>query len=119
MLTTIKLNNLKDTRNNLRVSTFKCRISGKIETIATVCKTYHDLDYVQEFQMFHDFCKVVLTSEGRATKKRIAEQHRKALFELENIKKSAIDHYKQKGETLVINDLLWIEAFNDKNFRGV
>lgn len=103
MLTTIKLNNLKDTRNNLRVSTFKCRMSGKIETIASVCKTYHDLDYVQEFQMFHDFCKVVLASEGRATKKRIAEQHQKALNQLGVIMVEAIAHYQKKGTTLAID----------------
>lgn len=103
MLTTIKLNNLKDTRNNLRVSTFKCRISGKIETIATVCKTYHDLDYVQEFQMFHDFCKVVLASEGRATKKRVAEQHQKALNQLSTIMLEAKAHYLRKNQHLAID----------------
>ena len=103
MLTTIKLNNLKDTRNNLRVSTFKCHTSGKIETVATVCKTYHDLDYVQEFQMFHDFCKVVIASEGRATKKRIAEQHQKALAQLSTILLEAKAHYLRKGTTLAID----------------
>lgn len=103
MLTTIKLNNLKDTRNNLRVSTFKCRISGKIETIATVCKTYHDLDYVQEFQMFHDFCKVVLASEGRATKKRVADQHKQALEQLSTIMLEAKAHYIRKGTNLAID----------------
>lgn len=116
MLTTIKLNKQSGERNTLRIETSKNNYTGKLETTASVCNTG---DMFMEFQMFYDFLKTVIATEGRATKKRIAEQHRKALFELENIKKSAVDHYKQKGETLVIDDLMWLQAFNDKNFKGV
>ena len=83
----------------MRIETSKNKYTGKLETTASVCKG--DI-MMLEFQMFYDFLKTVVATEGRATKKRIAEQHRKALFQLETIKKEAMDHYIQKGQKLFL-----------------
>jgi hypothetical protein len=100
MRTTIKLNNLKDTRNTLRIETSKNKYNGKLETTASVCKG--DI-MMLEFQMFYDFLKTVISTEGRATKKRIADQHQKALNQLAIIMVEAIAHYQQKNMTLDID----------------
>lgn len=102
MLTTIRLNNLKDTRNTLRVETSKNKYSGKIETTASVCKGD---EFTFEFQFFYDFLKTVIASEiyAKATKKRIADQHQKALNQLSVIMVEAIAHYQKKGMNLAID----------------
>jgi hypothetical protein len=109
MLTTIKLNNLKDTRNTMRIETSKNKYNGKLETTASVCKG--DI-MMLEFQMFYDFLKTVIASEGRATKKRIAEQHQQALNQLVNIMLHAKAHYANKGTILAIDDDVLLTANN-------
>ena len=99
MLTTIKLNNLKDTRNTMRIETSKNKYTGKLETTASVCKG--DI-MMLEFQMFFDFLKTVIATEGRATKKRIADQHQKALNFLGVLMVEAVAHYEKKGIALLI-----------------
>lgn len=111
MLTTIKLNNLKDTRNTMRIETRKNKYTGKLETTASVWKG--DI-MMLEFQMFHDFIKTVIASEGRATKKRIAEQHQEALNQLTNIMLHAKAHYANKGTILAIDDEVILKANNYK-----
>lgn len=104
MLTEIILNNLKDTRNTMRIETSKNKYTGKLETTASVCTTSYDRGFhTLEFQMFHDFLKRVIATEWRATKKRIEEQHQKALNQLSIIMVEAIAHYQQKGITLAID----------------
>lgn len=100
MLTTIKLNNLKDTKNTMRIETSKNKYTGKLETTASVCKG--DI-MILEFQFFHDFLKTVIATEGRATKKRMTEQHQKALNQLGVIMVEAIAHYQKKGTHLAID----------------
>jgi hypothetical protein len=109
MLTTIKLNNLKDTRNTMRIETSKNYYTGKIETKASVCKG--DI-MMFEFQFFYDFLKTIVATEGRATKKRIAEQHQEALNQLVNIMLHAKAHYANKGTTLAIDDDVLLTANN-------
>jgi len=108
MLTTIKLNNLKDTRNTMRIETSKNQYTGKLTTTASVCKG--DSFFI-EFQLFHDFFKTVIATEGRATKKRVADQHQKALNQLGMIMIEAIAHYQNKGTTLAIDS----EVFSNVN----
>ena len=100
MLTTIRLNSLKDTRNTMRIETSKNQYTGKLETTASVCKG--DSFFI-EFQLFHDFLKTVIATEGRATKKRVADQHQKALNQLGVIMVEAIAHYQKKGTNLAID----------------
>lgn len=100
MLTTIKLNKQNGERNTLRIETSKNNYTGKLETTASVCKG--DI-MMLEFQMFHDFLKTVIATEGRATKKRIADQHQKALNQLGVIMIEAIAHYQKKGTNLAID----------------
>lgn len=100
MLTTIKLNKQTGERNTLRIATSKNQYTGKLETTASVCKG--DSFFI-EFQLFHDFLKTVIASEGRATKKRVAEQHQKALNQLSTIMLEAKAHYLRKGTHLAID----------------
>ena len=100
MLTTIKLNKQTGERNTLRVETSKNQYTGKLETTATIVKG--DPMFF-EFQLFHDFLKTVIATEGRATKKRVADQHQKALNLLGAIMVEAIAHYQKKGTNLAID----------------
>ena len=116
MLTDIILNNLKDTKNTMRIETSKNKYTGKLETTASVCKTSYDRGFhTLEFQMFHDFLKRVIATEGRATKKRIADQHQEALNQLTNIMLDAKAHYEKKGTPLAIHSDL---ILTPKNYQG-
>lgn len=108
MLTTIKLNKQSGERNTLRIETSKNKYTGKLETTASVCNTG---DMFMEFQMFYDFLKTVIATEGRATKKRIAEQHKQALEQLSTIMLEAKAHYLRKGTHLAID----IDVFSNVN----
>jgi hypothetical protein len=97
--------NSSDGLNTLRLSTSKSAYSGLIETTASVCKTSYDRGFhTLEFRMFTDFLKTVIATEGRATKKRIQEQHEKALKNIEHIKALAIAHYTKIGENITFDE---------------
>lgn len=93
----------------MRIETSKNQYTGKLETTASVCKG--DSFFI-EFQLFHDFLKTVIATEGRATKKRVADQHQKALNQLGVIMVEAIAHYQKKGTTLAIDSDVFSNANN-------
>jgi hypothetical protein len=105
MLTEIKLNSNTGylIRNTLRIETSKNRWTKQLETTASVCSFDKDLGLLQ-FVMFTDYLKTIASSNNRATKKAISEQHQKALRSLSMIMIGATAHYRQKNIHLEIKE---------------